>query len=140
MSRETVNLKKLIFELLSGDATLETLLGGADKIRHSNPLQVSEYPCVVYSIADEDEPYKPDVPTGIAKTIILIETFTNKTSSQVLDNIDDRIYTLLNGQRISNPDILVYTTYRTARTGLFEPDIEAWHSVNTFEAVNVPKP
>jgi hypothetical protein len=140
MNRDSVKLKELIFSKLDNDATLKGLLGGNNKVRHANPLQISEYPCVVYYvIMDTDNPYNADVPTGIVTTRLGISVFTTGTSSKLADQIDDRVYALLEGKILSNSDYLVYTCYRKSTLPLFEPDHSVWRTESRYDLVNVLK-
>ena len=138
--RDTVKLKELIYEVLSSDATLISLVGGKHKIKHGNPLAKSEYPCLVYGIiGDSDEPYKPDFATGLVKTRLMIQAFSDQVSSKIADQIEDRVYTLLHGKRLSNSDYMVYTAYRNSRFPIFEPQVSIWRVEARYDLVNVLK-
>ncbi len=141
MSRNSVKLNELIFSKLDTDVTLKALLGGNNKVRHANPLQKSEYPCVVYSIiADSDNSYRTDRPSDIVTTRLGISVFTTNTSSKTADQIEDRIYALLEGKNLSNSNFLVYTCYRISKTPMFEPEQGVWRMESRYDLVNVLKP
>jgi len=141
MTRSTTKLKELIFTKLNNDTALRSLLGGLNKIKHANPLQKSDYPCVVYSLyIDIDNPYNIDnANSEVVKTRLHVEVFTEDTSSKIADSIEDRIYYLLNGKKLSNTNYLVYTCYRVSREEIYEPDIETWRILTKYDLTNVPK-
>lgn len=138
MPRSTSALKTAVFEALTGDSTLQTLLGGAGKIVHGNPLQLSQYPCVTYEIITEtDEPYNPDFATAITRTRLSVASFSSQTASSQVDAIDDRVYALLHGANLSTADLTVFSCYRVNRTPLWEPEQKVWHVESRFDVVNV---
>lgn len=137
-TRDTQKLKELVFEALNNDSTLQTLLGGSGKVKHGYPLQYAEYPCVVYSIiAEQDTPYNEDIVAGITRTRLAIQVFSSSDSSEEVDQIEDQIYALLHGNRLSNADFVVYTCYRVARTPLYEPEAKVWRIEARYDLVNV---
>jgi len=139
-SRNTRKLKELIFTTLNSDATLQTLLGGPGKIKHANPLSLAEYPCVVYDlVADSDEPYLPDQPTGISNTRLAIQIFSNSTSSGESDTIEDRVYELLHGKNLINSDHIIYSCYRVNRFAFFESEFDVWRVETRYDVVNALK-
>jgi len=136
-TRNTLKLKELIYGILSGDATLELLLGGAGRVRHANPQSLSDYPLVVYSfITETDNPYNVDQVGNIAQTTLLIECFSSTSDSAQVDSLEDRVYELLHGQRLSNSDIQMYSIYRDSRAPIFEPDIEVWKTESVYTMSN----
>ena len=140
MPRDTTKLKELVFNILNDDITLQTLLGDDNEVRHDNPLQLSEYPCVVYSILiEKDDPYDTDISCDITSTNIITEVFSTDTSSKESDAIDDRIYALLHGKNLSNSDFVVYTSNRKSRTPIYEPEVKVRRIVSRYDLVNVLK-
>lgn len=140
MARDSVKLRELIFSKLDGDATLKVLLGGDNKVRHANPLQKSQYPCVVYYIiTDSDNPYDTNLPSDIVKTRLGISVFTTDTSSKQADEIEDQVFALLEGKNLSNSDYLVYSCYRISKMPLFEPDQNVWRMESRYDLVNALK-
>lgn len=140
VSRNTEQFKELIFAKLNGDAPLQALLGGAGRIKHGNPENLSEYPCVTYQVITEtDETYNPDVPTAITQSRILIQCFDKGPSSKVVGRIEDRIFTLLHGENISDSNILVYTCYRQSKTEVYDPKVDSWVLQSSYDLVNVLK-
>lgn len=138
VSRNTVDLKEAIYNILSSDATLEALLGGAGKVKHGNPENLSEYPCVTYQVLTEtDNPYFADQPTGIARSRVVIQCFSNSASSKQVTNIEDRVYELLNGQNLTTADILAYTCYRQNKSERFEANVNVWTTTSNYDLVNV---
>jgi hypothetical protein len=136
-ARNTTKLKELIFNTLNNDATLLALLGGPGRVRHANPQQLSEYPLVVYSIVDElGNAYETDQPDNIAQSRILVESFSSNVASSQSDDLDDRVYELLNGQRLSNSSIQAYSIYRVSRTPIFESEIEVWRVASAYDLYN----
>ncbi len=136
-ARSTQKLKEIIFQKLSTDNTLKTLLGGIHKIKHANPLGISEYPCVVYDlIGDSDEPYSPDVPTGIAKTRVLVQVFSSDKATKQSDDIEDRVYELLHGLKFANSDYIIYSCERVTRFPFFDPGPSVWRIESRYDVVN----
>jgi hypothetical protein len=136
-ARNTLKLKELIFNTLNNDMTLRGLLGGTGRVRHANPQQLSEYPLVVYSIIEEtDNAFNDAQGTNIVKTRLIVETFSTQISSAQSDAIDDRVYTLLNGQGLSNSSVQVYSIYRDSRTPIYEPDIKVWRVQSAYNINN----
>jgi hypothetical protein len=137
MSRNTQTLKELIMTTLTADGTLQTLLGGAGKIRHANPSQLAEYPCVVYSIITEDDnAYSTDRKSDITNTRLGIQVFSKTTSCQEADSISDRIFEILDGQNLVASGILCYSCYRISSFPMFEPDVKVWRIENRFNLIN----
>lgn len=135
--RNTQKLKELIFTVLNTDSTLQGLLGGSGKIKHANPLAKAQYPCVVYDLlGDIDEPYESDVPSGVSRTRLMIQIFSNSVQSKQADDIEDRIYELLHGKSLSNSDYIVYTSYRDSRAPFFEAEISVWRIESRYDLVN----
>lgn len=138
-SRNTSALKKLIYDTLAASAPLETLLTGSGRIRHGNPMDLSEYPLVVYEIMGEsDEPYAPDLPTSITRTRVNITSFSNSVGSGQADAMDDEIYGLLHGNgTLTNGDIKVFSFYRASRIPFFEGVTKVWRVESRYDVVNV---
>lgn len=137
-TRNTTELKKLLYNRLKNDTTLTTLLGGANKIRHANPMKVSAYPCLVYNLIGEmDNPYHGDRPTGISTSEFQIEVFAKSTDATVVDKVEARVYELLHDQKFSNSNVQVKTCFRTRRTPIFEENIDIYRLYMTYELTNV---
>lgn len=131
------NLKKLIYTKLTGDMTLQTLLGGAGKIKYANEENLSEYPCVVFRLFPEiDEPYNPSMATGIIKSHFLVESITRNVSSELSGQLSDRIYALLHGQSLSNTDVMIYSCYRSRSDEIQMQGQDVWKVVDEYEIVN----
>lgn len=138
--RNTRNLKELVYGVLNADAALQALLGGPGKVLHGNPRNKADYPVVTYEfLMEQDEPYRPDVETGIVKTIVLVKCFSTDSSSAQIDNLDDRVYELLHGQSIGNAENHVYSCFRTTRQNFYEHDAQVWRTQSTYEIVSVSK-
>ena len=139
-TRETQKLKKLIYDELTADSTLQTLLGGSGKIKHGTPLQYAEYPCVTYNITnEEDDPYSCDRIAGLARTRLSIQVFSASSASDEADDVEDQIYAILHGERLYNADILVYTAYRVGINRLFDAETKSWRVEARYELVNVAR-
>lgn len=139
--RNTLELRKALFNHLQADATLVALLGSTGKIYHANPqVKPQDYPCLTYQIiADENEPYDATLVTGMSRTTVSIQVFTNVTSSKTADAIEDRVFEILNGARFSTTTVYIVTCFRTERTPVFENDVTLYR-INTFyEIVNILK-
>jgi len=140
MPRSTQNLKKLIFDTLVADSTLQTLLGGSGKIKHSTPLQLAEYPCVVYGIIGEtDTPYDEDRSAAIARTRLSIQVFSTSDSSSQSDQIEDRVYAILHGKQLSSATVIAYSLYRVSRNPVYEPEFKVWRIEARYDLVSVGK-
>ena len=140
-NKNTVKLKELIFNVLDNDITLRNLLGGSDKIRHMQPNQKSEYPCVVYSfITEVGNEYNTDIADcDIKLTRLAIQVFSSEISSKEVSNIDDRIYEILHGQNISDSNIKVFTCLWVSSVPFFEADIGIWRIETRYNLVNISK-
>lgn len=123
-------LKKAIFDKLNNDSTLRTLLGGTGRIVHSQPMKDTVYPCVVYSIIlDRDFPYNEDSQEStITQTSFRITIFSKENKTEQMDAIEERVKTLLHGQRTLDTDeIICYSCYReNLMEPVREPDFLTW--------------
>jgi len=138
MSRNTTNLKGLIFNILDGDATLLALLGAPGRVRHGNPRQLSEYPLVTYYLLGElDEVYNTDLPSHITESRFIVQSFNTGNSSQLVTDLDDQVYALLHGQRLTDGNVRIYTSYRKSVETFFESEVEVWRTVSNYSLVNV---
>lgn len=137
--RNVTKLQELIYDILTGDPTLVSLVGSADSIKYGNPKNVSEYPCITYQILTEvDNPYFTDNNNAhITTTQVVINCFVDNTSPKTATAIDTRIYSLLDGQRLSNSDIQVYTCYRQTRNEMYEDSVDVWRITSIYNLVNV---
>ncbi len=139
-TRSNEKIKKLIYDTLKNDATLEGLLKGVNKVIHENPLNLKEYPCVVYTLMEEeDEPFNEDLFIGISRSTFEIQIFSNSPSSREADGIENRIYELLHGQTLVSTDIRVFSVNRTSRSSLFEIDQNIHRVITNYAVVNVLK-
>lgn len=137
-TRDTNKLKALIFNTLNNDLTLRALLGGTGRVRHGNPDQLSQYPLVTYYIVQEsDEPFNSDIGSNIMDSRVEIQSYTNSTSSEVVQDIDDRIRALLHGQQLSDTDVMVYSAYRISSVPIYEAEIKVWRIASTYSFKNV---
>jgi len=136
-TRDTLKLKELIYSTLVADSALESLLGGSGKIRQAAPQQLSDYPLVVYTIlVDVDNIYDIDQPNNVVQSSVVIECFSNNTASEQVDAIEDRVYEILNGVRLSTTDVQMYSAYRVNKAANYEPDVNVWHTVSTYNLYN----
>jgi len=136
-ARNTLKLKELIFNTLNNDLTLRTLLGSEGRVRHANPQQLSEYPLVVYSVLEDvDNPYETDQQSGIANSRVIVQSFSASVDSAQSDALDDRVFALLDGQRLSNTSIQAYSIYRVSRTPTFESEVEVWNVASAYDLYN----
>ncbi len=142
MGFDIQTLKKLVYDILVNDATLKTLLGGTANVFHFHPPQESNipYPIVVYSVLGiEDNPYDSDISADINSLILNIDVFSSDSSMKEADDIADRIYTLLNGQTLSNASIIVYSCYRTFQDETYEQDAKVWRINARYNLTNSSK-
>lgn len=137
-SRDISQLKKLIYQTLTSDNDLVNLLGGKEKIKHANPLAVSDYPCITYTVlSEEGEPYNEDFYVGISTSIIEIQVFSNNSSVSEADAIESRIYELFTGNTsLSNEEVKIFSIKRESRQTLFESDIKIHRIVSNYKIVN----
>lgn len=142
-TRQTYKLRKLIYDTLNNDAALFVLLGNTgDRVRHGNPKSKSDYPLVCYNIiTDLDEPYSPDVATGIVESNFVVQVFSAETSELTADAIEDRVYELLHGQNMyNNTEARIYSCYRVSRSTIYDPIVEVWRIDCKYKVVNATKP
>ena len=141
-TRNTSKLRELIQTTLTDDTgvgSLEALLGSSGRIINGNPNNVAEYPCVSWQIlGGEDEPYNPNIETGIERSYLVVEVFGNTENPDALGPIEDRVYSLLHGQILSNSDIRVYSCQRTSTENIYEPEVRVWRLVSKYNLVNSP--
>ncbi len=131
-TRNTLKVKELIYGILSGDATLESLLGGTDRVIQASPNNLSQYPLVAYTFpGTEDNPFESDLPDNATRISLLIECFSADSDTEQVDAIEDRVFALLHGQRLSNAFVQVYSINRVSRIRVNEPDI----NVNKVESM-----
>lgn len=114
-------LKQSIFAKLNDDITLRNLLGGIGHIFHHNPPKEPVYPCVIYEIIDDrDNPFNTTQIDGQStRSNFRIIIFSNTSTTEESDNIEARIKTLLNGQRILDTTKII--CYSCVRDSLIEP-------------------
>ena len=123
-------LKKAIFDKLNNDATLRNLLGGEGHIVHMQPMKETKYPCVVYAIiTDRDVPYNENnQDSTITQTFFRITIFSKNPKTEEADNIEERVHTLLHGQRIlDTAEIICYSCFReNLMEPMREPETLTW--------------
>lgn len=123
-------LKKAIFDKLNNDTTLRGLLGGEGHIVHLQPMKETKYPCVVYSIInDRDFPYDENsADSTITQTYFRITIFSKENKTEQMDAIEERVKTLLHGQRtLDTSEIICYSCFReNLMEPLREPDLLTW--------------
>jgi len=142
MAFDIQKLKQLVYDKLKDDATLIALLGGDSNIFHFHPQQASDipYPIVVYSVLGiEDNAYDSNRNSGINNLVINIDIFSSDSSTEEADKIADRVYALLNGQNLSNDDIIVYTCYRDFQDENYEADGQVWRINARYNLTNAVK-
>jgi len=145
-TRNTDTLKKMIYAKLTSDTTgassLKALLGGdITRVRHGNPQQLSDYPLLCYVIvSDEDNPYRVDQSSDyIVKTHLVIYSFSTSTSSTQAENIEDRVYYLLHGKKLTTTAVRAYTCYRRSKSLIYESEVKVWRCEAHYELVNYIK-
>lgn len=135
-NRNTQDIKRMIATLLKGDATLVSLLGSADRIKHGNPNNLSEYPCITYNLnGGIDEPYEPDHATGIMDDRLHVDMFSGSVDSEQVDAMSDRVYELLHGQPMTASGIRVFSCYRQSFGSIPEPDLKIHHVFHVYRLV-----
>ena len=138
MSRDSDALNKVVYNALKNDAPLVALLGGVTKIKHSGPMNLSEYPCVTYQIiGEQDNAYNTDQKSDITNSYIVIQVFSANVSPKQAYAINDGVFSALDGKNLSNANILVYTAYRESTTPTYEPTVKVWSISSRFRLVNV---
>lgn len=137
MATKNIHLiKKAVYNKLSSDLTLTSLLGG-QRIYHQYPPQNVVYPCVIYEIViDTDTPYNEDNLEGkITRTSLQISIFSSSNKSEESDNIESRIKTLLNGQRtLDTTDIICYGCERKSTRQVRDEDVKVWITQSSYQA------
>jgi len=137
MANRTVELKRIIFNALNNDITLRNLLGGTNKVRHANPLQVSEYPCVVYNFRRNDSRFfNEDERLNVYRTYLKVISFSTDTSETDVDDISDRVHEILHGKCFSSDIIQVYYVEEKHRISIYEDRIKVWRQELNFDVVN----
>jgi hypothetical protein len=140
MARSTQKFKKLIFDTLNNDITLRGLLGGIGRIKYGSPENLSNYPCATYQIlAEEDEPYRPDVETFITRARVITIAFVKDPSPLIAGNIDDRIQALLHGAHLSDANVKVFSCSRVNKSERFEPQVNVWTIQSSYDIVTITK-
>ena len=113
-------IKKRLFEILNGDATLIGLLGASGRIFHAEPPQTAQYPCIVYEILDDRDNVYNETLTGgeVTRSNIRITVFSNDTATKQSDDIESRVKELLHGQRtLDSDEIICYSCLRDTLIG-----------------------
>ena len=140
MARNTQKLKTLIFNTLNNDLTLRGLLCGTGRVKHGNPENLSEYPCVTYQILnEEDEPYGPDEATFMTKARVIVTSFVANASPLLAGKLDDRVQVLLHGVQLSDTNVQVYSSYRSAKNEKFDSSVDVWTIQSSYDIVTVTK-
>jgi hypothetical protein len=134
-------IKQAIFDKLSNDNTLVTLLGGI-KIFHQHPARTVAYPRVVYEIiTNEDNIYNEDTESGdVTVTFFRITVFSSSGGSKESDDIENRIKYLLHGQStLDNNSLACYSCYREFLEQRYDTDAKVWTTFARYRAVTAPK-
>lgn len=135
-------IKKAIYDRLSSDSTLESLLGGDSKIFYYRNVSTPQYPAVVYRIITEvDNVYQENCDSGnITETTFEVTVFCNDSKSETSDNIEARIKTLLHGQRtLDTNDISCYSCFKQYSDQKFEEEMSLWITTSVYRLVSAPK-
>ena len=123
-------LKEALFAKLNNDTTLRALLGGAGKIFHRDPPNEPTYPCLVYSfITDQDNVYNETTAGGeVTRAFIRLSIFSGDSRTEISDNIEAQIKSLLHGQRtLDTTKIICYSCYRdTLVEPIKDPNLQVW--------------
>ena len=136
------NIKQLVYNKLSGDSTLVSLLGGTANIFHFHPKQEKNitYPIVVYNILGlEDDIYDVDRNADINRVTINMDIFSSNSTTKEADDIADRIYALLHNQAISDSNLIVYTCFRVYQDENFDDTSQCWRINTRYEITNAGK-
>ena len=130
MAKNIRLLKKAVFDKLNNDSTLRNLLGGVNHIVHRQPSKDTLYPCVVYSIInDRDFPYnETNQDSSITQAFVRVTIFSKSSKTEETDNIEEKVKTLLHGQRTLDTDeIICYSCFReNLMESVRDPDLLAW--------------
>jgi len=140
MASSTTELKKIIFNTLNNDITLRNLLGGTNKVRHANPLQVSDYPCVVYSFRRSDSRFfNEDNRLNVYRTYLKIINFSTSTSETEVDEISDRVHEILHGKSFQGDIINIFYIEEKYRMSFYEDRVKIWRKELNFDVANCVK-
>lgn len=130
-------LKKRIFDLLNNDSSLRQLLGGAGRIYHRQPTKNAVYPCVTYSIInDNDFPYEEDsADSDVTATFFRINVFSRESGTEQIDGVEHRIKQLLHGQRtLDSNEIICYACFRENMSEpIRDPDDTTWIQTSRYK-------
>ena len=123
-------LKESIFKKLHDDATLITLLAGADRIFNRDIPKEVVYPCIVYNILSDTQFTYNEAQCGsrVSQTYFTITIFSNNPETESIDNIEARVFEILNGQRtLDNTKIICYGCYKdNILEPMKDPDLQVW--------------
>jgi hypothetical protein len=134
--RDTAKLNKVIYDRLNSSSALIAKIG-AGRVKHSSPLNISEYPCVTYQLfSDQDDPFGEDRSAGIATSLFDIQIFSNSTSSKEADEIEDIIYALFHDVSFASDGVIVYSCVRQGKTPIYEEEIKVHRILTTYRITN----
>jgi len=140
--RDIKAIKKLIYNTLTGDYTLGQLLGSTDSIYHSFPQAENiKHPAIFYSIISEETyPYKEnDEGSSMTEVVFGIDVVDDNANSERSDNIENRVFFLLNGKYLKNSEVAFKQALkRTFYTQFYDADIRVWRTVTRYITVTAP--
>lgn len=135
-------IKKLIYDTLRNDSVLTTLLGGSDNIYHYFPATKDiSHPAIFYSIISEETfPYNEnDGNSSLTGIVFGIDIIDDSSTSSRSDNIENRIFYLLNGKILKDSDVIFkHPCKRTYYFQFFDTEIRVWRTVMRFQSVTAP--
>ena len=137
-TRKTVALKTSLFTLLNNDATLLALLGSAGRVKYGSPDQNQQYPCVCYfSLTEVDGVYDADSDdVDVVRSVFIVEVFSKEESPAQADNIEDRVYALLNRANLNSSDQMVFTVRRDSKSSFYDADVQINRVQATYSITN----
>jgi hypothetical protein len=135
-------VKKSIYDKLSKDSTLITLLGGTYIYLERNPDKPI-YPSIVYGIVAElDNIYNEDINEdgNITETTFNVTIFSDSPTSEPSDNIESRVKVLLNGARkLSSDSVSCFGCFKQYSDQRYDVDAKIWITTSIYKLVTAPK-
>ncbi len=135
-------IKKLIYDTLTGDYTLKQLLGSTDSIYHSFPqTEEIKHPAIFYNIISEETyPYREnDENSSMTEIVFGIDVVDDGVNSEKSDNIENRVFFLLNGKYLKNSDVAFKQALkRTYFFQFYDSEARVWRTVTRYITVTAP--
>lgn len=133
-------LYKAVFNILSNDATLSALVGGnaADPHVyqtfvqfHSEAALTNKYWVTFNKLSDVSD--DTEQTQAIREVRLEVHVFGRDTDSDRIDEIDDRVHTLLDGVDLATTDMLAWFSLQEGpSTRTYEVDQKMWHGVSIY--------